>query len=73
MGDIFGNIFGVFFQVQMIWYKMLLKARDAHEKKLKFHLFWNAIRRLKVWKIVFFVFSSRKQGNKYVQNNLLAP
>jgi len=27
MGDTFGDTFGVFFQVQMIWHKFLLKAR----------------------------------------------
>jgi len=61
----------------MIWHKLFLKswkhARNAHEKIYKFGLFWNVRKRLEVWKIVFFVFSSRKQGNKYVQNVLLAP
>jgi hypothetical protein len=61
----------------MIWHKLFWKARSMLEmpmKKIyKFGLFWNVRRRLEVWKIVFFVFSSRKQGNKYVQNVLLAP
>jgi len=42
-------------------------------KKKKFHLFWNDKGRLKVWNFTFFMFSNRKQGNKYVQNILLAP
>jgi hypothetical protein len=42
-------------------------------KEKKLHLFRSAIEKLKVLKIVFFVFSSRKQSNKYVQNILLAP
>ncbi len=77
MGDIFEDIFGVLFQVQMIWHKLLLKARGRLEMpmkiKIKIHLFWNVKGRLEVWKTIFFVFSSRKQGNKYVPNILLTP
>jgi hypothetical protein len=49
-----------------------MEAKDAHDKKT-FHLFWNAKGRLEVFNFVFFVFSSRKQNNKYVQNIMLAP
>jgi hypothetical protein len=77
MGDIFEDTFGVLFQVQIIWHKFLLKARGRLDmpmkKKIKNHLFWNARRRLEVWNFIFFMFSSRKQGNKYVQNILLVP
>jgi hypothetical protein len=41
-------------------------------KKKKFHLFWNGKERLKVWDFFFSMFSNRKEGNKYVQNILLA-
>jgi len=54
---IVGDIFGVLFQVQMIWHK----------------LFWEAKRNLKVFLTIFFLFSNRKQGNKYVQNIVFAP
>jgi hypothetical protein len=42
-------------------------------KKIKNHLCWNVRGRLKVLQTIFWVFSSRKQGNKYVQNTLFAP
>jgi hypothetical protein len=59
-----GDTFGVFFQVQMIWYKLFLKIRRRLKMpmKKKIHLFWNAKGRLEVWKTFFFVFSSRKQN-----------
>jgi hypothetical protein len=69
------DMFGVLFQVQMIWHKLLLKARGRLEMpmKKKIHLFWNARGWLEVWKTIFFVFSNIKQSSKYVQNILLAP
>ncbi len=41
--------------------------------KKKFPFVWNGKGRLEVWNFVFFTFSNRKQGNKYVQNILLTP
>jgi hypothetical protein len=58
MGDIFGDIFGVLFQVQIIWYKLLSKTRGTLEMPMK---------KKKI------VLSSRKQGKKYVQNIMLVP
>jgi hypothetical protein len=70
-----GDTFKIFFLVQMIWHKLLWKARGMLKMPMrkKNYLFWNARRRLKVWKFVFFMFSSKRQGNKYVQNILFAP
>jgi hypothetical protein len=70
MGDTFGDAFGIFFQVQMIWDKCFLKASGRLEMPMekKSHLKKKVKGRLEVWNFVFFVFS-----NKYVQNILLAP
>jgi hypothetical protein len=69
-----GDIFGVLFQVQIIWHKLFLKAKGGIKMPMKKkQLFWNARRRLKVWKTSFFMFSSRRHGNEYVQNILLVP
>jgi hypothetical protein len=35
MGDTFGDTFAVFFQVQMIWHKLLLKARRMLKMPMK--------------------------------------
>jgi len=45
MGDTFGDTFGVLFQVQIIWHKLLLKVQGRLEMpmKKKNHLFWNVI------------------------------
>jgi hypothetical protein len=53
-----GDTFGVPFQVQMIWHKLLLKARKRLEMpmKKKNHFFWNARGRLEVWKTIFLCF-----------------
>jgi hypothetical protein len=55
---IFKNIFGVFFQVQIIWYKVFWKvkmeARRHNEKNYKFQFIWDDRRRLEV--LIWFLF-----------------
>jgi hypothetical protein len=35
MGDIFGDTFGVLFQVQIIWHKLLVKAKGRLDIPIK--------------------------------------
>jgi len=77
MGDTFGDTFGVFSQVQMILHKLLLKIRRRLKIPMKTNKSFICFEMLeegwKFEKLFFGVFSSRKQGNKYVQNILLIP